>query len=203
MRSDVVSVATPKQTFRAAVQTVWIEPLRALGFVGSKAASARRVLRDEGLLQVLDLQWSRFNCDDEARVRVHAGAGPLGALDTDQKFHLDACPLTLTAEQFYGKADVFWYVFGDGSTGANQRMRRREFPNNWGQWRYDHADAVALRAVLSADFDQIYRPFFEHTATAAGYARGVATGRDALARELFAGEGPVDRTGITVLPPTG
>ena len=66
------SEVTAKETLRRAIFEAWNSKLRALGFRGGKSSRMHRVLLDDDCFQVLELQWSRFNADDDARVRVGA-----------------------------------------------------------------------------------------------------------------------------------
>ena len=122
---------TAKETFRAAIFREWNSKLRALDFRGGKSSRLHRVLPDVGLFQVLELQWSRFNADDDARVRVHAGVGRTASLPADAKPHLDQCFLTYAPMQSRDASDN-WIRFVDGdSEDALIQLLRKDYREAW------------------------------------------------------------------------
>jgi hypothetical protein len=144
----VTSKETAKETLRRAIFEAWNSKLRALGFRGGKSSRMHRVLLDDDRFpgretsqryQVLELQWSRFNADDDARVRVHVGVGRVSALRADQKPHLDHCFLTYAP------------------------MQSRDADDNWIRFREGESEAELVR-MLNRDYREAWLPFFNLTA---------------------------------------
>lgn len=133
------AAVTAKETFRDAIFREWNSKLRALDFRGGKSSRMHRVLPEVGVFQVLELQWSRFNADDDARVRVHAGVGHIAGIPPEEKPHLDHCFLTYAP------------------------MQSRDASDNW--IRFLEGDSEdALTQLLRRDYREAWLPFFEQTA---------------------------------------